>query len=54
MIFILDISHMVSDRQLLSEGVRLLVKKTNDILSDEEIKSIHLKNFAKTVIVWHR
>ena len=47
----LDFLHMTSDRQLLSEGVRLLVKKTNNMVSDEEIKSIQLKNFEKTIIV---
>ncbi|KAI8326554.1 hypothetical protein EDC96DRAFT_550308 [Choanephora cucurbitarum] len=41
MIFMLDVFCMASDRQSLSEDVRLLVKKTNDTLDLYKIDGIN-------------
>ena len=51
MIFMLDVFYMASDRQLLFEDVRLLVKKVNHVVREEEVKWFQLKSFERTFTV---
>ncbi|KAI8325493.1 hypothetical protein EDC96DRAFT_550365 [Choanephora cucurbitarum] len=50
MIFMLNIFHMTSGRQLHFEGVRLLVKKTNDMFRQPDRQRIYLIRFDYSIL----